>query len=282
MSDIFEELIRIRSAGHRAALATIVGVKGSSPGKNSMKMLVREDGTFLGTVGGGCMEAEVWEAAKSVMESEEPRLLSFTLTEDDMPDSGLICGGTVTVFVESVGAPTAYLFGAGHLSRAICQVARLAGFRVAVIDDRPQFSNKERFPQANEVYVEAFEGSFDRIPLARWPYVVIVTRGHKHDEVVLEQALKRETKYIGMIGSRRKIDTAFSNIEKRGRVARREFARVRAPIGLEIGAQSHEEIAVATVAEMIAVRRLGDGAVSRDAASEPKASPGVDSTSSPA
>jgi xanthine dehydrogenase accessory factor len=153
MADIFEELIRIRAGGGRAALATIVGVKGSSPGKNSMKMLVREDGTFVGTVGGGCMEAEVWEAAKKVMETEEPSLLSFTLTEDDMPDSGLICGGTVSVFVESVGAPTAYLFGAGHLSRAICQVARLAGFRVAVIDDRPQFANRERFPLANDVHV---------------------------------------------------------------------------------------------------------------------------------
>lgn len=258
MADIFEELIRIRAGGGRAALATIVGVKGSSPGKNAMKMLVREDGTFMGTVGGGCMEAEVWQAAKKVMETEEPSLLTFTLTEDDMPDSGLICGGTVTVFVESVGAPTAYLFGAGHLSRAMCQVARLAGFRVTVIDDRPQFASRERFPLANEVLVEEFEGCLDRIPLARWPYVVIVTRGHKHDETVLEQALARETRYVGMIGSRRKIDAAFRNIEARGRVTRDAFARVRAPIGLEIGAQTHEEIAVATVAEMIAVRRLGE------------------------
>src|SRR5215470_7874692 len=158
--DIFEEVVRLRRAGMRGALATIVHTNGSIPSFESSRMLVREDGSIVGTIGGGCVEADVWAAAKQVMECEAPRKMVFNLNHEASYDSGLICGGTLEVFVEPIlPQPIAYLFGGGHVSMAVAKAASAAGFAIVVIDDREQFANKERFPMAEQV-ITSFEDAF--------------------------------------------------------------------------------------------------------------------------
>src|SRR6202022_3914793 len=135
--DLFEEIVRMRRAGRRAALATIVHTNGSIPSYESSRMLVREDGSLAGTVGGGCVEAEVWAAAKEVMQKEAPRKMVFNLNNEVTSDTGLICGGTVEIFVEPIlPQPIVYLFGGGHVSMAMAKEANPAGFAIGVVDDR--------------------------------------------------------------------------------------------------------------------------------------------------
>jgi xanthine dehydrogenase accessory factor len=253
--DIFDEIIRLRSLGQKCALATIVQVKGSIPSFESAKLLVREDGSMAGTIGGGCVEAEVWNAAREVIETEKPRHLHFSLGQDAAYDNGLICGGQLDVFVEPViPQPTAVIFGAGHISKSLARVAGLAGFRTVVVDDREMFANRDRFPDADEVIADEYESVFPRLNVNETTYVVIVTRGHRDDMRVLEWAVGTNAKYVAMIGSKRKVINVIRELEKEG-IPASAFERIHAPMGLDIGAVSPEEIAVSVVAQMIAVRR---------------------------
>jgi len=257
--DLFEEIVRMRRAGHRAALATIVHTNGSIPSYESSRMLVREDGSIAGTIGGGCVEAEVWAAAKEVMQNESPRKMVFNLNNEASYDNGLICGGTLEVFVEPIlPQPMLYLFGGGHVSMAVAKTAGAAGFGVAVVDDREAFANKERFPMALEIYT-SYEDAFQKIHPNTASYVVIVTRGHKEDMRVLGWAVRTDARYLGMIGSKRKVLSVYKALETDGYKSE-EFERVFAPMGLDIGALSPEEIAVSIVAELVAVRRNSSNA----------------------
>jgi xanthine dehydrogenase accessory factor len=259
--DIYEEIVNLRRQGRRGALATIVNVRGSIPSFETAKMLVRDDGSIAGTIGGGCVEAEVWQAAREVMESEKPRTLTFNLNNNPKYDTGLVCGGTLEVFVEPVlPVSNLYLFGAGHVAQSLYKVARLAGFDVTVIDDRESYANRERFPEARDIYADDFEKSMAQLAPSESSFIVIVTRGHRDDMRVLRWALDQPARYVGMIGSKRKVIAIYKELEKEG-VAREKFARVHAPIGLDIGAITPEEIAVAITAEMIAVRRHAQSAV---------------------
>ena len=149
--DLYDEIVRLRKLGQKCAVATIVQVNGSIPSFESAKILVREDGSFMGTVGGGCVEAEVWNAAREVIETEKPRHLSFSLGQDAAYDEGLICGGQLNIFVEPViPQPRAFIFGGGHVSKGISKIATLAGFSTSIIDNREAFANQERFPEALE------------------------------------------------------------------------------------------------------------------------------------
>ncbi|MGB6821867.1 MAG: XdhC family protein, partial [Candidatus Acidiferrales bacterium] len=169
-------------------------------------------------------------------------------------DAGLICGGTLEIFVEPIlPQPKLYLFGGGHVSTALARVANLAGFSISVIDDRASFANTERFPMAEET-LTSYEEAFEKLKPNASSYLVIVTRGHKDDMRVLEWAVGTDARYIGMIGSKRKVISVYKALEKQG-IAMEKFARVHAPVGLEIGALSPEEIAVSVTAELIAVRR---------------------------
>ncbi|MBC7925013.1 MAG: XdhC family protein, partial [Bryobacteraceae bacterium] len=253
--DIFDEIVRIRRSGQKCALATIVQVGGSIPSYESAKLLVREDGSLLGTVGGGCVEAEVWNVAREVMETEKPRHLHFTLGEDAAYDNGLICGGQLDVFVEPIlPQPAAIVFGAGHISKSLVKIAGLAGFRTIVVDDRDMFANRERFPDADEVHAAEYEEIFPKLEVNSSTYLMIVTRGHRDDMRVLEWAVQTPAKYIAMIGSKRKVISVVRELEKQGLPAQL-FEKIHAPMGLDIGAITPEEIAVSVVAEMIAVRR---------------------------
>src|SRR6202050_50654 len=183
--DLFEEIVRMRRAGQRAPLATIVHTDGSIPSYESSRMLVREDGSIAGTIGGGCVEAEVWAAAKEVMEAEAPRKMTFSLNNEANYDNGLICGGTLEIFVEPIlPQPTLYIFGGGHVSIALANASHTAGFAIGVIDDRDTFANSIRFPMAHEIYT-SFEEAFEKIKPNASTYMVIVTRGHRDDMHVL-------------------------------------------------------------------------------------------------
>lgn len=344
--DVFQEALALVSRGEKAALSTIVSSKGSLPMSKKAKMLVRADGEMVGTVGGGCLEADVWAEARQVMEAGVPTLQKFILTEKHAGENGLNCGGNVEIFTEpllpgrademldaiarvrkargsavlatlvsggeqigakllihpdgrsagglghakaeagvreevvglaaipedllevvAIGAepavvflesicpePTLFLFGGGHVSFAIARIAQSVGFRIVVIDDRPMFANKARFPMASETLTLDMETAFDHLAIDDLSYVVAVTRGHQHDKPIIEQAVETHAAYIGMIGSRRKIALMWKELEAKG-IPREKLDAVHAPIGLDIGADTPEEIAVSVVAELIQARR---------------------------
>ncbi|MGH9537550.1 MAG: XdhC family protein [Terriglobales bacterium] len=253
--DIYEEIVKLRQAGRSGAVATIVSVHGSIPSFKTAKMLVRDDGSIVGTIGGGCVEAEVWQAAREVMETEKPRTLTFNLNHDPKYDTGLVCGGTLDIFVEPILPPSVlYIFGAGHVSASLCKTANAAGFDITVADDREAYASRERFPDAQEVIAEDFERIMARLSPSESSYVVIVTRGHRDDMRLLRWAVQTPARYIGMIGSKRKTIAIFRQLTNEGLPASL-FERVHAPVGLDIGAVTPEEIAVAITAELIAARR---------------------------
>jgi xanthine dehydrogenase accessory factor len=259
--DIYEQIVELRREGRRGAVATIVNVRGSIPSFRTAKMLVRDDGSIVGTIGGGCVEAEVWQAAREVMESEKPRTLTFDLNEDPKYDTGLVCGGTLEIFVEPVLPPAIlYVFGAGHVALSLCQSATQAGFEVIVSDDRPSFATKERFPAAREVCAIDFDEAMRKFDPDESSYVVIVTRGHRDDMRILRWAVQTRARYVGMIGSKRKVIKIFQTLQEEG-LPTHLFDRVNAPIGIDIGAITPEEIAVAITAEMIAERRHAGSAL---------------------
>jgi len=253
--DLYEEIVRLRKDGRRGAIATIVNVRGSIPSFKTAKMLVRDDGSILGTIGGGCVEAEVWQAAREVMESEKPRTLTFDLNQDPKYDTGLVCGGTLEIFVEPILPPAdLFIFGAGHVAASLYKVARIAGFDVTIIDDREAYANRERFPEAQQVIAEDFDKAAAKLLPSESSYIVIVTRGHRDDMRMLRWAVQTPARYIGMIGSKRKTITIFKELQNEG-LAAHLFDRVHAPVGLDIGAITPEEIAVSITAELIAARR---------------------------
>ncbi len=351
MEDVFKAAIDLLDKQEQAALSTIISSKGSLPMSEKSKMLVTPEGKIIGTVGGGCLEADVWTEARRVMEEGKSSIQQFILTEKYAGESGLNCGGIVEILTEplpergqelfrtlltlkdtghrgtlatiltvhpaypegqrkflvcddgrTVGSlgdavleafvqrrgqeilqgekfaietyrttdgaelqiflepilptPTVYVFGGGHVSFFLVRAAKLAGFKAKVIDDRPAFANQERFPEADATIVMDFDdlkGAFD---FSQDDYVVLVTRGHQHDQRILEQIYDCQARYIGMIGSKSKISKMWQRLEAKG-IAQTYLDRVHAPIGLNIGADSPEEICISIMAEIIRERRLG-------------------------
>lgn len=258
---IYEQIVELRRQGRRGAVATIVNVRGSIPSFKTAKMLVRDDGSIVGTIGGGCVEADVWQAAREVMESETPRTLKFDLNQDPRYDTGLVCGGTLEIFVEPVLPPALlYLFGGGHVALNVCRTAANAGFDVTVVDDRSSYVTKERFPSAREVHALDFDEAMKQFDPNESSYIVIVTRGHRDDMRILRWAVQTRARYVGMIGSKRKVIEIFKALQAEG-LPDHLFDRVHAPIGLDIGAVTPEEIGVAITAELIALRRHATAAL---------------------
>ncbi len=349
MQDIYLEIVKALGNGEKCALATLISRVGSAPRGVGAKYLIKENGASFGSIGGGCVEAEVWQEAQKVIEKEEGRILHFDLTSEQLAEGGLVCGGNIDIFLEplresfldiyqealgvrlgggsailatpvlvdgkfprgqgskvliktsgeKVGSllggaelekkvssegegalrdkkprmlslkckdasmevllepvfcePTVYIFGGGHVSEQIAPLAKNVHFKVVVIDDREMFANRERFPEADEVFVSEFDKCFGQLSVDESSYIVIVTRGHLYDGIVLEQALKSKAYYIGMIGSRKKIGTLYQSLIEKG-IAKESLGRVHAPIGIEINSETPEEIAVSIVAELIKVR----------------------------
>jgi len=361
MDEIYLEILKALEKGEKMALATLITRVGSAPRGVGAKYLIKEDGTSMGSIGGGCVEAEVWQGAREVMKKGEGGILRFSLTAEQLAEGGLICGGNIDIFVEplreefipiyrevmkmkqkggaailatlisvdggspkgeklkalfqisgeKVGSlfngkeleariveegeallkekrprvivlnseegdtrrgelvepwrqievllepilsePTVYIFGAGHISQQLSPLAKRVHFKVVVIDDREMFANRERFPEADEVMVSEFEKCFDRFSIDESSYIVIVTRGHLYDGFILEQAVKTNPRYIGMIGSKKKIRTLYQNLMEKG-ILKETLDRVHAPIGVDINSETPEEIAVSIVAELVKVR----------------------------
>jgi xanthine dehydrogenase accessory factor len=253
--DIYEEIVRLRQAGRTCALASIINTVGSIPASAMAKMLVREDGSIVGTIGGGAAELEVIAVAREVIEREKPQTVSFNLTKRPGIDAGMVCGGSLDIFVEPiVPSPTLYLFGAGHTGLATYRIARSAGFDVVVIDEREAFANRERYPDAKDIVVADLDQAMAQLTPTTAAYIVSLTPGHLSDMRVLRWAIGTPARYIGMMGSRRKVTGIFQELQKEG-VSPERLADVHAPIGLDIGADTPEEIAVSVVAELIACRR---------------------------
>ena len=250
--DVYEELIRERSAGRMCVLATIVNAVGSVPSHETAKLLLRADGTIVGTVGSGASEAAVIEEAKRVLASGKPKLAAFDLRENPRMDIGMVCGGSLNVFIEPIRpAPVAYLIGAGHVGALTAAAARIARIDVEVIDDRPEFACAERFPGVRAIHAGGIDASLAGLKPDANALVFIAGRSHELDALALRWAIGTPAFYIGMIGSRRKVQFIYHKLKTEG-VTDEQLSRVHAPVGLNIGATTPEEIAIAVVAEMIA------------------------------
>ena len=325
----FDAIIDYLKQGKRGALATIISRVGATPRDAGTKVFIGEDGKIYGTIGGGCMEAEVWQHTMTVIASGEPESLRYSLNGKTVEDERMICGGTVDIFLEPVtvkekavydmilqcisdgtraiiitktrgnpftktlivedghktGNPPApefekaferlfhepislhneflvepvitpprlYIYGDGHISQYISKIAKMVDFHVTVIDDREHFANAERFPGADEIIVGEFQEVFKKARPPLSGYVVIVTRGHKHDAVVLKEVLKKTPRYVGMIGSKRKVKIIYDDLIDKG-FKEGLLSTIHAPIGIDIGAETPQEIAVSIVAELIKAR----------------------------
>ena len=255
MTDIYQEIVRIRAEGEEAALVTIVSATGSTPREEGAKMLVKANGSIVGSIGGGSLEAQVCDQAMEVIRKGKPQRLHISLTAEEGEEPGMICGGDVEVFIEPIlSPPTLYIFGSGHISLPLAKIGKLIGFEIVVIDDRAEFANPQRFPEAELTLAEDFSKTFSELQIDISSYIVIVTRNHQYDELVLEWALGTQAKYIGMIGSKTKNKAIFSHLLAKG-IPQEQLDKVCAPIGLEIYAQTPKEIAVSILAEIIKVRR---------------------------
>jgi len=254
MLEIYQELANIAVKGERAVLATVISSQGSAPRKAGAKMVIKGDGTLVGSIGGGNVEQAVQEKAIAVMKSGEPQMMHFDLSGSG-EEAWMICGGQMDVFLEPIlPAETLYLFGAGHLSQSTATMAKMLGFRVVVIDPRPEYNNNDRFPNADSLVVEEYDNAFSKLNVDENSYIVIYTPGHVSDEKCLQFAVGTAAKYVGMIGSKKKVKEIKERLRKKG-VSQQQLDEIYAPIGLEINAQTPEEIAVSILAEITKVRR---------------------------
>jgi xanthine dehydrogenase accessory factor len=241
--------------GEDAALVTIVSSQGSTPQRVGAKMLVFTDGRMVGTIGGGCYENDAFWKAKEAIQTRKPLLVKYDLNDDFAQENGLVCGGQMQVYIEPLeSTPRLYVIGAGHVGFNLARLAGTIGFKIHVLDDREKFANAERFPDAESVVVDTIPDWLQRADLPSNAYVVIVTRGHTHDLDALRSLAKRELRYLGLIGSKAKVKRIYDALLDEGMPVE-YLQRVHAPVGLDIGAVSPEEIAVAILAELIAVRR---------------------------
>jgi xanthine dehydrogenase accessory factor len=253
--EVLTALVRALERGEEAALVTIVAAQGSTPQRVGAKMLVFADGRTVGTIGGGCYENDALWKAKAALQSRKSQLVRYDLTDDFAEESGLICGGQMQVYIEPVEpAPRLYIVGAGHVAQHLARLASTVGFRTHVLDDREKFANRERFPDAEEISVESIPDWLHRADLPANSYVVVVTRGHRHDLDALRALAARDLRYLGLIGSKAKVKKIYDALLAEA-MPPECLSRVHAPIGLDIGAVTPEEIAVSILSELIAVRR---------------------------
>jgi xanthine dehydrogenase accessory factor len=251
--EVFSAVTEALQRGEPAALVTIVRTQGSTPQRVGAKMLVFADGRTIGTIGGGCYENDAFWKARQAIETGQPVVARYELSDDFVEESGLICGGQMEVYIEPLEpAPHLYLLGAGHVSFHLARQAFGVGFRVHVIDDREKYANAERFPDAVEIVVDSIPDWLNRATLSGSAYAVILTRGHVHDLEALRALARRELHYLGLIGSRAKVARLYDALQ--AETLPEQLRRVHAPVGLDIGAISPQEIAVSIMAELIAVK----------------------------
>jgi len=254
---LYQRLWEMVERDEPAALVTLLETKGSAPGKAGFKMLVDEQGESLGTVGGGLIEARIIKEAREALKNNSSSIKTYTLDTEEAGGIGMLCGGEVTVFIDVIVSPdTLVIAGAGHVAQSLAEVADFLGYSITVIDDREEFCNKERFPQAELCLVGDIGEKLEEVAMNQNTFLTIVTRGHAYDEIALENALQKEVGYIGMIGSKKKIEAIYQNLLQKG-FSEKNLQKVHAPIGLDIGAETAEEIAVSIMAEIIRYKNKG-------------------------
>lgn len=354
MQDVFHEAVNQFSRGNRAVVATVVRTKGSTPQKPGAKLLVRQDGSGVGTLGGGCVEGDIWFAAKELLKRNGPtELREYELNEDLAANDGLVCGGTMYFLIDPVYQPQAFLplakeiseayagtgapvamatlaqagngskaavgaklfvrengttsgtlgdpdldhdaskkalelmvmgkseyvtsengteffveayttppklvlCGGGHVSKSIAPLAKKLGFLVYVTDDRAEFANPSRFPEAEMTVALKPEEAMAQLPINANTFIIVATRGHRYDNVALAAAARTPAKYVGLLGSKRKTILIYEDLFKMG-IPRERIREIRAPVGLDIHARTPDEIAVSIVAEMLMFRLGGTG-----------------------
>jgi len=252
--EVFAAVLEALERGEQAALVTIVATTGSTPQRVGAKMLVFADGRSVGTIGGGCYENDAFWKARESLNTRKPQLVHYELSDDFAQETGLICGGQMDVYIEPIEpSPELYIVGAGHIGFHLARMAHDVGFRVHVIDDREKFANAERFPDAAEVVADDIPEWLTKTSFPPHAYVVIVTRGHTNDLEALRRLAPRELRYLGLIGSRAKVARIYDELVGSG-MSPDALKSVHAPIGLDIGAVTPQEIAVSILAELIAVK----------------------------
>ena len=279
-TDVIAALQQYRQQDTPCALVILVDSEGSVPAKPGAKMLVAADGSTVGTVGGGGLEQQATEMALEIMTTGVTRTIQLHLTEE----SGYACGGHVSLYLEPIlPAPRLIICGAGHVGQALCHIAVYAGFAVTVIDDREEFLTEELLPQAQYKMVSDFTEPFNHLNVDERTYIVICTRGHTHDFQLVEQALViTPATYIGMLGSRSKRTTLIEKLSAAGLDHQQIEARLHTPVGLDIGGQTPQEIAISIVAQLIAQRRCHGSQIGGAAArSRSLAAYGTDKTTAP-
>ncbi len=341
MERVFDEAEKLLGKGEPFVLATVVRTKGSTPQKPGAKLLIRRDGSTVGTLGGGCVEADIWAEARTILdENLGLQLRRFVLNEEIAAKDGLVCGGNMDILIDpiadqpemedyvheilaayhgqgdralatltsqgsgklfiradgstvgSLGAPdrdakaveaaielmpkgrerwvesadgasiyvetftnptTVVIAGGGHVGKAIYTMAKFVGFKVIIVDDRPQFANEERFPDADEIVIDDFDKGLRSLNLTPNCYVIVATRGHKLDDVALAEAARSNAGYVGLLGSRRKAVMIFRDLLRQG-ISEERMRQIHAPVGLDLGGRTPDEIAVSIVAEIVAIK----------------------------
>jgi xanthine dehydrogenase accessory factor len=252
--EVFSAVTGALERGEPAALVTIVSTTGSTPQRVGAKMLVFADGRTVGTIGGGCYENDAFWKAREAITNRKPQLVHYELDDDFAQETGLICGGQMSVYIEPIEpSPELYVVGAGHVGFHLANMAHEVGFHVHVIDDREKFANRERFPNAVEIATEDIPTWLTRTSIPAHAYVVVVTRGHNNDLDAIRVLAPRDIRYLGLIGSRAKVARITDQLLAEG-MDPAVLKQVHAPIGLDIGAVTPQEIAVSILAELVAVK----------------------------
>ena len=352
MEPVYREALKLSEQGEPYVIATVVRTKGSTPQKAGAKLLIRKDGSGVGTLGGGCVEGDIWFAAKEALRRHEgPEYRDYYLNEEIAARDGLVCGGTMYFFIDPVWEPEAMLpvskdivgayegrqpvalatlikvgsqggtlgtklfvhhdgssegslgteerdrlaaeaaqrlmdyglnqqvevvdgselfveayttpaslllVGGGHIARAVAPLVKMLGFRLFVLDDRREFANRERFPEAEDIAVADYSTGLEQFSITPNSAIVIATRGHNFDDVALEAAARSPAGYVGLVGSQRKVVLIYEELLKRG-ISLERIREIHAPIGLDIRARTPEEIAVSIMAEVVQFRFNGTG-----------------------
>jgi xanthine dehydrogenase accessory factor len=257
-TNVYSAILEAQASGQSAALCTVIRSSGSVPRHSTSKMLVFTDGKFVGTIGGGEMENRTIEAARHVAHSGQAQILEYNLVDPKQGDPG-VCGGTVEIFIEPINPPPqVIIIGAGHVGRATAHLAKWLGFRVIVNDDRAELVSPEWIPEADAYLSGLLDNHFAEINLNSQTYVLLLTRGVQFDVALLPKLLEADVAYIGVIGSKRRWTQTLKELREQG-VIEEKLARVHAPIGLELNAETPEEIAVSIMAEIVMIRNGGTG-----------------------
>jgi len=247
---LFKKIHELQQQQQAAVIATVVEAAGSAPRQAGSRMLILADGSSIDTIGGGAVEKQVVDDALALFTTGGTRLLRYDLGHD----LSMACGGTMSVFLEVLQPVQPLLiFGAGHIGLALASLGKLLGYQVTIVDNRPEFANKERFPAADRIIARPYDQALVDLPFTDHTYIVIVTHRHLHDQELLQHCLSQPFAYLGMIASRSKVKTILADVQKNG-VSAEVLDRVHSPIGLDLGAQTPAEIAVAIAAEWIACR----------------------------